>query len=250
MQSIGYGWGALLTSPHPTAHVVRGDPPHRFTGGGKNHGSQSVSVLAARARPSSPGHCERSDAIQRSARKPALRKLAEAPTGWLRFTRHDEKRRRNADKRIVHPPRHRARRASTADKCTQSAHLICGRARLSAFHRGSRLRDCSSRRLSVGPCFLGLGRSVRSYTAAPTGGRRPRAAPRALPRAAPVPVQWCTPRAGRSAGRMMPKPPGNGPYPPARGHRTRSAFRNTFAKGVLRRARFDGFCNCNGDRCQ
>ena len=110
------------------------------------------------------------------------------------------------------------------------------RARLSAFHRGSRLRDCSSPRLSVGPCFLGRGRSVRSYTAAPTGGRRPRAAPRALPRAVPVPVQWCTPRAGRSAGGMMPKPPGNGPYPPARGHRTRSAFRNTFAKGVLRRA--------------
>jgi hypothetical protein len=49
----------------------------------------------------------------------------------------------------------------------------------------------------------------------------------------PVPVQRSTSRAGHSAGRMMPKPPGSGPYPPARGHRTRSAFLNTFAKGVL-----------------
>jgi hypothetical protein len=32
---------------------------------------------------------------------------------------------------------------------------------------------------------------------------------------------------------MMPEPAGDGPYPPARGHRTRSAFPNTFAKGVL-----------------
>jgi hypothetical protein len=31
----------------------------------------------------------------------------------------------------------------------------------------------------------------------------------------------------------MPKPPEDGPYLPARGHRTRSVSRNTFAKGVL-----------------
>jgi hypothetical protein len=38
-------------------------------------------------------------------------------------------------------------------------------------------------RLSSRPCFLRRGRSVRSCTAAPTGGRRPRASPRALPAA-------------------------------------------------------------------
>ncbi len=31
----------------------------------------------------------------------------------------------------------------------------------------------------------------------------------------------------------MPKPPESGVYRSARGHRTRSDFRNTFAKGVL-----------------
>jgi hypothetical protein len=31
----------------------------------------------------------------------------------------------------------------------------------------------------------------------------------------------------------MPEPAGDGPYPPARGHRTRSAFPNTFAKAII-----------------
>jgi hypothetical protein len=42
-------------------------------------------------------------------------------------------------------------------------------------------KGLSSPRLSVRPCFLRLGRSVWSAKPAPTGGRRPRAAPRALP---------------------------------------------------------------------
>ncbi len=50
-------------------------------------------------------------------------------------------------------------------------------------------------------------------------------------RACPSPVKHLTRRcAGHSAGRMMPKPPGNGPYPPARGHRTRSAFGSTLGR--------------------
>jgi hypothetical protein len=65
-------------------------------------------------------------------------------------------------------------------------------------------------------------RSVRSGTAAPTGGRRPRAAPRALP--APennCPSAASTSRAGRCAGRMMPEPPEcRGDEPFARRHRT------------------------------
>ena len=52
-------------------------------------------------------------------------------------------------------------------------------------------------------------------------------------RAAPVSVQRSTSRAGPSAGRMMPKPPGDGMYLPARGHRTRSDFRDTARKAVL-----------------
>jgi hypothetical protein len=52
----------------------------------------------------------------------------------------------------------------------------------------------------------------------------------------PVPVQRAPRAPVVMPADMIPKPPGNGPYPPARGHRTRSDFRNTFAKGVLHRA--------------
>src|SRR5580704_4734704 len=60
---------------------------------------------------------------------------------------------------------------------------------------------------------------------------------RALPAIA-CPSPASTSRPGHNAGRLMPKPPGSGPYPSARGHRTRSAFRNTFAKGVLRMSEY------------
>ena len=66
-----------------------------------------------------------------------------------------------------------------------------GRARLSAFHHGSRLREYSSRRLGFRPGFLGLG----------LRGRYP---------ASPVPVQGCTSHPGHLAGRLIPKPPGSG----------------------------------------
>ena len=48
----------------------------------------------------------------------------------------------------------------------------------------------------------------------------------------------------------MPKPPGNGPYPPARGHRTRSAFGSTLGRRrpSLREIRI--LYNRNGDVCQ
>ena len=102
-----------------------------------------------------------------------------------------------------------------------------GAARLPAFHHGSRQRDSSSLRLGFRPGFLGRG----------LNGRYP---------PSPVPVQRRTSHPGHNAGRLMPKPPGSGPYSPARGHRTRSAFRNTFAKGVLHRARF-AVCNLKRD---
>ena len=79
------------------------------------------------------------------------------------------------------------------------------RARLSAFHRGSRHGECSSPRLGVRPCFLGLGRSVRSCDR--QSGRGPNAAPGRYPGRNTCPSPASTSRTGPSAGRMMPKPP-------------------------------------------
>src|SRR5580700_5565156 len=65
------------------------------------------------------------------------------------------------------------------------------RARLSAFHHGSHLREYSSQRLGFRPGFLGRG----------LNGRYP---------PSPVPVQGCTSHPGHHAGRLIPKPPGSG----------------------------------------
>jgi hypothetical protein len=70
----------------------------------------------------------------------------------------------------------------------------------------------SSPRLSLRPCFLGPGLWTYSLSE--------RYSP------LPVPVQRCTSRAGHSAGRMMPKPPGSaGDEPPPAGTAPRSARR-------------------------
>jgi hypothetical protein len=82
-----------------------------------------------------------------------------------------------------------------------------GAARLPAFHHGSHLRDCSSRRLSIRPGFVGGG-AVWGELPSPRRSH----------------FQRCTSRAGHSAGRLMPELPGSeGDEPTARGHRTRSA---------------------------
>ena len=125
--------------------------------------------------------------------------------------RRNKKKKKEAERRETHGCMIRALR--------RARQRSFGSARLSAFHRGSRPRDYSSQRLSVRPCFLGLGRSVWSCTAASTGRRRPCAAPRALPapeKQRPVPVQRSTSHAGHSAGRMMPKPPESGSDEPPR----------------------------------
>jgi hypothetical protein len=83
------------------------------------------------------------------------------------------KKEKEAERRKTHSSNRRIRRCSAR---------LAGRARLPAFHRGSRRRDCSSPRLSVRPCFLGFGRSVRSQSSlqpgsenlAPLHGRYPR----------------------------------------------------------------------------
>ena len=74
-----------------------------------------------------------------------------------------------------------------------------GAARLPAFHHGSCQGDFRHPRLSLRPRFLGLGRSARSYTAAPTGGRRPCAFPRALP----APEKTCPSPAKHLAHRSL-----------------------------------------------
>jgi hypothetical protein len=83
------------------------------------------------------------------------------------------------------PHRKRGGRTPTdADPTTALAHgtRSAERARLSAFHRGSHLREYSSQRLSFRPGFLGRG----------LRGRYP---------ASPVPVQGCTSHPGHNAGR-------------------------------------------------
>jgi hypothetical protein len=58
-----------------------------------------------------------------------------------------------------------------------------------------------------------------------------------FPPPAPLPSSSDAPRTPVvMPANMMPGPPGSRSYPPARRHRTRSTSRNTFAKGVPRRA--------------
>ena len=108
--------------------------------------------------------------------------------------------RRVRGRRVVHPPRRFLLPSPACGEGEGARQRSSGSARLSAFHRGSRQRECSSPRLSVRPCFLRLGRSVWSSKPAPTGGRSLAPLRGRYPRR-PVPVQRCTSRAGRSAGR-------------------------------------------------
>jgi hypothetical protein len=89
-----------------------------------------------------------------------------------------------------------------------------------------------SQRLSFRPGFLGRG----------LNGRYP---------PSPVPVQGCTSRPGHSAGRLMPKPPGNEVYGPVRGHRPRSAAGEYPRPTASLLSEIDSSaCNCIGDECQ
>jgi hypothetical protein len=89
-----------------------------------------------------------------------------------------------------------------------------------------------SQRLSFRPGFLGRG----------LNGRYP---------PSPVPVQGCTSRPGHSAGRLMPKPPGNGVYGPVRGHRPRSAAGEYPRPTASLLSEIDSLaCNWIGDGCQ
>ena len=62
--------------------------------------------------------------------------------------------------------------------------------------------------------------------------------------------QRCTSRAGPSAGRLMPEPPGNRVYGPIRGHRTRSAGREyPQRQATLTSGMMSLYINI-GDKCQ
>ena len=153
--------------------------------------------------------------------------------------RKERKRRRNADRRLY---------PSSAP--AGAAPRPAGRVHLSAFHRGSRQREYSSRWLSFRPGFLGRGRSARSGTPAPTGGRRPCAVLAGVTRARLSQSRECTSRTGRSAGQMMPE---------AARERTVS-FRprapHSLHLGEYPRPKASSMseirvsCNGNGDRCQ
>ena len=79
-----------------------------------------------------------SETIQRRTEDPVSLGPLYRRTGWLRFTRHDERRKRNADKRVFRPSA-----SSQTSYALGATRLPCGAhpagcARLSAFHRGSR----------------------------------------------------------------------------------------------------------------
>ena len=174
-------WKSKRTCRGPLHHASRGPPPP-LRGGGK--GNRSRGAFRARVFASSVARIARSVIRDRRFGFNAGSRIS---LRSIRATNKErEAERRQASITILRVLRRGARLAK--------------RARLSAFHRGSRQRDYSSQRLGVRPCFLGLSRSARSGTAAPTGGRRPHAAPRVLP-APSCPSPASTSRAGHSAGR-------------------------------------------------
>ena len=83
----------------------------------------------------------------------------------------------DADPYPPHPAVRLAQRRQVYAVCAHKIHAR--RARLPAFHSRLSPKGLSSQRLSVRPCFLGRGRSVRSFDR--PSGRGAHAAPRALP---------------------------------------------------------------------
>ena len=102
----------------------------------KSGNDERLCVLATRFAPEFCGSL-RAVAKQSSAARRTLGPLYRR-TGWLRFTRHDERGKRNADKRVFRPSA-----SSQTSYALGATRLPCGAhpagcARLSAFHRGSR----------------------------------------------------------------------------------------------------------------
>ena len=77
----------------------------------------------------------------------------------------------------------------------------CGRARLPAFHHGSRQRESSSLRLSLGQASWDLAGALDPVRPPQPGGGDLAQLKRALHPPRPVPVQRSTSHAGRNAGR-------------------------------------------------
>jgi len=98
----------------------------------------------------SPDRAERNPADDRDALAP-LPDFTSFHPGYA-----GKKRKRNAGRRSVSCPA-RKRRAVRATERRLAPPSACGRARLPAFHHGSRQRDYSSLRLSFGPGFPGRG---------------------------------------------------------------------------------------------
>ena len=147
-----------------------------------------VSSLRGAKRRSNPGHTENPTShIARRNRR----------TGWLRYTRHDEE--REAERRQAH--------GSSADLASGGASSgmrspVGVPPRLSP--GGLLIPKAQSRAMLPGT------RSERSVRyGRPNRGAETSRCSTGVSRAAPVPVQRSTSRAGHSAGRMMPEPPGS-----------------------------------------
>jgi hypothetical protein len=103
------------------------------------------------------------------------------------------------------------RRGLPTSATAVAAARLSKRARLPAFHNGSRPREC----------FIPKAQR-RARLRGPQAADKRRGSPAGVT----TQFQRCTSRAGRSAGRLMPEPPGSqGDEPKARRHRTRSTSR-------------------------
>ena len=118
-----------------------------------------------------------------------------------------KRRRRNAGRRIVLMPARKRRAVRATRRERLAPPPACGRARLPAFHDGSRQRDFRPEGSASGQASRKRRQTLRTC-------RRRRFGYSDAPRAPVV----------MPAG-MIPEPPGCGPYPSARGRRTRSAVR-------------------------
>jgi hypothetical protein len=102
----------------------------------------------------------------------------------------------------------------------------------------------------TGQGFLRRGRSVWSISSPQPGGADLAQFERVVTPAPACPSPASTSRAGHSAGRLMPEPPENGVYGPARRHRTRPNRRGVPSPAASLVSEIRGRCNRIGDDCQ
>jgi hypothetical protein len=189
--------------PHPAPLRARPSPCR----GGQIHSYSRRAPASDFCR----SQCQTANAVGWVERR-ETHQLSRKPRWVSRRSTHPTKARyrqiKEAERRQTHFQMSAPAGAVRATKSRLAPTLRCGRARLSAFHHGSRQGESSSPRLSFGPGFVGA-----APNAAACRQRRPH-------------FQRSTSHTGHSAGRHDAQSrPGAG-HNAARGHRTRSAFRS------------------------